>query len=142
MDSLENDAKFVPASKKPKFWIGICAVAAFAGAAAIGFCICKFLYDKALKECDYSSSLHIDYPKDFTDVVASREAFELALNYSKPCVGGPAEQRMHAVWYDGERVGNYCCDVPKPDTGSHVTQWVTFASSQDLENFAKKAKPQ
>jgi len=141
MNPLENDPKLVPASKKPKFWIGICAVAAFAGAVAIGFCISKFL-DKAPSECDYSSALHIEYPKDFTDVVASRAEFELALNYSKPCLEGPMGQRMHAVWYDGERVGTYCCDVPKPDTGSHVTQWVIFATSQDLEDFAKKAKPQ
>jgi len=136
MNPLENNAKFVPLTKQPKFWLIACGLAAlfFFG----GMKICQL---KAPLGCDFSKELNIVYPKDFNTICALPQ-FEAALQqYAKHCdVGGTEQQRMQSVWYDGNPVANSCCNNPKPDTGSHVTQCVAFATLQDLENFLNATK--
>jgi hypothetical protein len=128
----------------PKNWIAACALAGIFFVA--GFGICKFLYNKSSSGCDFSKELHIEYPKDFTGVCA-KVPFEAALQqYAKLCdLQGPSSgPRMHAVWWGEDKlaVANSCCDNAKPNTGSHVTQWVAFANTQELEAFLAATRPQ
>lgn len=103
---------------------------------------------------DFGADLSIHFPKNFTAVVDLKK-FQEALNASAVDFAFDSALKTYSVYYDGtELKGGVDIKEPTADpaakmaspaavpaAGSHVTQYVSFADIQKLDDFVKAIKP-
>ena len=88
---------------------------------------------------NFAADLNLHFPPNSFDNVVDEESFTKIVNLeSKPYDG---IHKTHILYYCGRSVtGGVPGQPPSLDVGHHVTQYVSFADMQHLENFLKETQ--